>query len=191
MKPCSSNRKLIAWLALGALDAGKAAALRDHLADCPGCRCYWEEISNVTETLASAQPDSNLEASECFYRKVAVKHQAVETGSVLEDLAAWLRGSILDWRVSLPAIAVLAIAALAMVTPRHHPAASASAPPAAQAVSASDSDSDLAPTIGNYQMVANQSLEKLSELLTRQGNKNLPPVPIYTASSLTFADEPF
>ena len=66
-----------------------------------------------------------------------------------------------------------------------------SAPPAAQAVSASSSESDLEPTIANYEMVANQSLEKLSELLTRQGSKNLPPVPIYTASSLTLADEPF
>lgn len=191
MKPCSRNRKLIAWLALDALDAGKAAALRDHLAVCPGCRRYWEEISNVTETLASAQPDCELEASACFHRKVAAKLQAVEAGSVLEDLPAWFRGSILNWRVAMPGIAVLAIAVLAMVAPRRHPAASVSAPPAAQAVSASDSDSDLAPTIGNYQMVANQSLEKLSELLTRQGNKNLPPVPIYTASSLTLADEPF
>lgn len=191
MKPCSRNRKLIAWLALGALDARKAAALREHFALCEGCRRYWEEISNVTETLASAQPDSELEASECFHRKVAAKLQTVEVSSVLEDLAAWLPGSILNWRVALPAIAVLAIAVLAMVAPRHHPAASVSAPPAAQAVSASDSESDLAPTIGNYQMVANQSLEKLSELLTRQGNKNLPPAPIYTASSLTLADEPF
>jgi anti-sigma-K factor RskA len=191
MKPCSRNRKLIAWLALGALDAEKAAALRDHLAVCQGCRRYWEEISNVTETLASAQPDSNLEASELFHHKVAAKLQAVEAGSGLEDLAAWLRGSILNWRVALPAIAVLAIAVLAMVAPRHHSSSSLSAPPAVQAVSASDSESDLAPTIANYQMVANQSLEKLSELLTRQGNKNLPPAPIYTASSLTLADEPF
>ena len=191
MKPCLRNRKLIAWLALDALDAPKAAALRAHLARCEGCRRYWEEISNVTERLASAQPDSNLEASELFHRKVAARLQAVEASSVLEDLAAWLRGSILNWRVALPAIAVLAIAVAALVAPRHHPASSVSAPPAVQAASASSSESDLAPTIANYQMVANQSLEKLSELLTRQGNKNLPPVPIYTASSLTLADAPF
>ena len=191
MKPCLRRRKLIAWLVLGALDAGKAAALRDHLAVCEGCRRYWEEISHVTEILASAQPDSELEASEYFHHTVAAKLQAVEAGSVLEDLAAWLRGSILNWRVALPAIAVLAIVLLAVVAPRHHPSSSLSVPPAVQATSASGSESDLAPTIANYQMVANQSLEKLSELLTRQGNKNLPPVPIYTASSLTPADEPF
>jgi anti-sigma factor RsiW len=191
MEPCSRNRRLIAWLALDALDAQKAAALRAHLARCEGCRRYWREISSVTETLASAQPDSNLEASELFHHKVAAKLQAVEASSVLEDLAAWLRGSILNWRVALPAIAVLAIAVAALVAPRHHPASSVSAPPAVQAVSASGSESDLAPTIANYQMVANQSLEKLSELLTRQGNKSLPPAPVYTASSLELTNAPF
>jgi anti-sigma factor RsiW len=130
MKPCSKNRKLIAWLALDALDAEKRRRFANHLALCEGCRRYWEEISNVTERLASAAPDSNLEASEVFHHQVAEELQAVESGSVLENLAAWLRGSMLNWRVALPAIAVLVIALLAMVAPRHHPAASLPAPPA-------------------------------------------------------------
>jgi hypothetical protein len=41
------------------------------------------------------------------------------------------------------------------------------------------------------QMIANQSLEKLSELLARQGNKNLPPAPLYTASSFQLAEGSF
>jgi len=191
MKPCSRNRKLIAWLALGALDAGRAAALRAHLALCEGCRRYWEDVSNVAGALASAQPDSDLEASEFFHHRVAERLRAVESSSVLEELAAWLSGSMLNWRVALPAITVLAIALWAMVAPRRHPVVSLPAPPAVQAVSASSSESDLAPTIANYQMVANQSLEKLSELLTRQGNKSLPPAPIYTASSLELTNAPF
>ena len=191
MKPCSKNRKLIAWLALDALDAREAAALRDHLARCEGCRRYWEEISNVTERLASAAPDSNLEASEVFHHRVAEELQAVGSSSVLENLAAWLRGSKLNWRVALPAIAVLVIALLAMVAPRHPPALSLPAPPAVQVVSTSSSGSDLAPTIANYQMIANQSLDKLSELLTRQGNKRLPPAPVYTISSFELANASF
>ncbi len=191
MKPCSKNRKLIAWLALDALDAREAAALRDHLARCEGCRRYWEEISNVTERLASAAPDSNLEASEVFHHRVAEELQAVGSSSVLENLAAWLRGSKLNWRVALPAIAVLVIALLAMVAPRHPPALSLPAPPAVQVVSTSSSGSDLAPTIANYQMIANQSLDKLSELLTRQGNKRLPPAPVYTISSLEVVNASF
>lgn len=191
MKPCSKNRKLIAWLALNALDTRKAAALRDHLALCEGCRRYSEEISSVTERLASAKPDSNLEASEFFHLRVAEKLQAVESSSVQENLAAWLRGSMLNWRVALPAIAVLVIALFALVAPRHHPALSLRTPPTVPVVSASSSGSDLAPTIANYQMVANQSLEKLSELLTRQGNKSLPPAAVYTISSFEPANAPF
>ena len=42
---------------------------------------------------------------------------------------------------------------------------------------------DLAPTISNYQMIANHSLEKLDEVLTTEGNRNPPPAPVYTVSS--------
>jgi predicted Fe-S protein YdhL (DUF1289 family) len=188
MKPCSKNRKLIAWLALDALDARNAAALHDHLALCEGCRRYWEEISNVTAGLASATADSKLEASESFQHRVAEKLRAVESSSVLENVAAWVRGLRLNWRVALPAIAVLVMVLFAVVGPRHHPAHSMPAAPALQVVAATGSGSDLAPTIANYQMIAGQSLERFSELLTRQGNKSLPPAPVYTAWSLGLAN---
>ncbi len=191
MKPCSKNRKLIVWLKLGALDARKAAALHDHLALCEGCRRYWEEISNVAEQLASAQPDSSLDASECFHHRVAEKLRAAKSSSVLENLAARLRGSMPNWRVALPALAVLVIAVYALVAPRRHPDISLPAPPAVQIESASASESDLAPTIANYQKIANQSLKKLDELLTRQGNERLPLTPVYTASSLALANASF
>jgi hypothetical protein len=186
MKQCSKNRKLIAWLALGALEARKAASLRDHLAGCEGCRRYWEEISNVTEGLAAASA-FNLEASEFFHHRVAEKLKAVESSSVLENVAAWFRGSMLNWRVVLPATAVLVIALFAIITPRPNPAVS----PSVQVVSKSSTGSDMDPTLANYQIIANQSLEKLSELLIRQGSKPLPPVPVYTASSFEPADASF
>ena len=37
----------------------------------------------------------------------------------------------------------------------------------------------------------NQSLEKLSELLARQGNKSLPPAPLDTASSFQLLNGSF
>jgi anti-sigma factor RsiW len=191
MKPCSRNRKLIAWLALDALEARKAAALRAHLATCDGCRRYGEEISNVTERLAAAAPESNLEPSPFFHRRLAEKLQAVESASVSAYLAPWLRGMRLNWRVALPAIAVLVLALLAVVAPRHPPTVSPPAPPTMQVVSPSNPESDLAPTIANYQRVANQSPEKLSELLTKQGNKRLPPAPVYTISGLEPANVSF
>jgi anti-sigma factor RsiW len=190
MKPCAKNRKLIAWQALGVLDARRSSALRDHLDHCEGCRRYWEEVSNVTQRLASAAPESDLEASEYFHHRVVEKLQSAESSSVLQIPVGWLRGSLLNWRVALPLTGVLVIALVVMVAPRHPPAVSLPAPATVQVGSPSTS-SDLAPTIANYQMVASQSLEQLDELLTRQGNKSLPPGPVYTASSLAPANESF
>ncbi|MCX6929384.1 MAG: hypothetical protein NT154_40145 [Verrucomicrobia bacterium] len=145
----------------------------------------------MTEALAAGPPDSNLEASESFHRGVAERLQAVDSPSGLEGLAAWLRGSTLSWRVALPTVAVLVSVLLAVLVPRRHSVVSLPTPPTIQAMSVSDSGSDLAPTLANYQMVANQSLEELSELLTQQGNKSLPPAPMYTVSSLELVDSPF
>jgi hypothetical protein len=191
MKPCSKNRKLIAWLALDALDARKAAALRDHLARCEGCRHYWQEISNTRERLASAGPASNLEASDFFHHRVAEKLRAVGPITAPEQLAVWLRSSMLSWRAAVSALAVLMIALFVIVAPRNHPTASPPVVPAVKVLTGSSSGSDLAPTVANYEMVANESLDKLSELLTRQGNKRLPPAPVYTASGLQLANASF
>jgi anti-sigma factor RsiW len=191
MKPCSKNRKQIAWLALGTLDARTATALREHLNRCAGCRRYWEKISNVTKGLAAAAPDSDLEASEHFLHRVANKLQAAESQSALETLAAWLRGAMPDWRVALPACVALLIALGVAIAMRQNSNLSPAVPRAVQVASRPSSESDLAPTLANYQRAARQSPEKLSELLNRQGNRPLPPAPLYTASDLELADVPF
>jgi hypothetical protein len=184
MKPCAKNRKLIAWLALDALEAQEAAALREHLAHCEGCRRYWEEIASVTGGLASAAPDGDVEASEFFHRRVAEKLRAVQSGSLLERLEERVRGAMPNWRAAaLPAIAVLVVALFVMVASRLYPAPSPAAAAPVPGLPASGADSDLAPTLANYQMMAHQSLDRLSDVLTRQGNKSLPPAPVYTVSS--------
>jgi anti-sigma factor RsiW len=192
MKPCSKNRKQIAWLALGELDGREESALREHLANCEGCRCYWEEISSVTQRLTAAQPASDVQASEVFHRGVAEKMQTAESGSLRENLTALIRGTALNWRVALPVTAVLVIAAFASVILQQplHPATPV-LPAVRVFTSASGSESDWAPTLANYQMIASQSLGKLDAVLTRQGNRALPPMPIYTASTLTPANGSF
>ena len=60
-------------------------------------------------------------------------------------------------------------------------------PPSTAAQSRVPVESDFEPTISNYQMVANRSLDKLDDLLTRQANRNPSPIPIYTVSTLTRA----
>ena len=183
MKPCSTNRKLIAWLALDALDAPRARHLRAHLENCEGCRRYLEEISNVKETLTAAEIRPHIQASESFHQRVVRSLKAEETGSTWETLTAHFRGKQLSWRVALPVIAASAMLIAALSYFGRRPDAAPPLRAGVPAVSAADLKTDLLPTIANYQMVANQSLDKLDELLTRQGNRNPSPTRIYTASN--------
>jgi hypothetical protein len=136
-----------------------------------------------------ATPD--VQASEIFHRKVAGKLRAAKPDSLGEILAAYFRGTLLDWRVALPAIAALVVVGVAVATWRQPPVVSSSPKAATQTALASDADDDLAPTLANYQRAANESLDKLDALLTRQGNRALPPMPIYTASTLALAKQSF
>ena len=184
MKPCAKNQKLIVWLSLNALDARQTRQLRAHLETCEGCRRYLAEISNVTETLATEEATPDVQASESFHQKVAGKLRAAKPDSLGEILAAYFRGTLLNWRVALPAIAALVVVGVTVATWRQRPDVSSSPRAGTQTASVSCADNDLAPTIANYHRVANQSLDKLDALLTRQANRALPPMPIYTASML-------
>ncbi|HUI06912.1 MAG TPA: zf-HC2 domain-containing protein [Verrucomicrobiae bacterium] len=187
MKPCAQNRKLIAWLALNALDAEQTRQLQAHLETCEGCRRYQAEISNVTERLSAAETTSDIDASESFHREVAGKLEAAKPDSLGEILVTYVRGSVMNWRVAFPAIVALVVVSVVVAIWRQPPDVSSSTRVGIETVSGSGADNDLAPTIANYQRVANQSLDKLDALLTRQGNRALPPMPVYTASTLALA----
>jgi anti-sigma factor RsiW len=191
MKPCAQNRKLIAWLAVNALEVRQTRQLQAHLETCEGCRRYLAEISNVTKRLTAVETDSDVQASESFHRKVAGRLRASQPDSLGEILVAYFRGTLLNWRVALPAIAALVVIGVTIAIWRQPPDVSSSPMAGIQTASVSDADNDLAPTIANYQRVANQSLDKLDELLTKQGNRPLPSMPIYTASALGLAQESF
>jgi anti-sigma factor RsiW len=190
MKPCSEKRKLIAWLALNELDARQTRELRAHLETCEGCRRYLEEISNVAERLAAAETSEDIQVSESFHRKVVARLRREESVSVWETVWVCLRTTLLSWRLALPVIAasVVLIAVLVARERRVGDGVSLRTRSSAHAVVAPSLSSDLPPTIANYQMVASQSLEKLDELLTKQGNRNLPVTQTYTASALMRAD---
>jgi len=188
MKPCAQNRKLIVWLALNSLDARRAHHLRAHLETCEGCRRYLAEISNVTGRLAAVAANPDVQASESFHRKVTGRLLAEKPDSLGEILAAYFRGTLLNWRVALAAIAVLVAVGVTVATWRQPPDVSSSPRVGIPTASVSGAHNDLAPTIANYHRVANQSLDKLDALLTRQGNRPLPPMPIYTASMLALAN---
>lgn len=188
MKPCLRNRQSIASLAMDTLDARDASALRGHLENCAGCRAYLGELSNVVETLDAVEPRSDIQTSETFHQKVTAGIRAEPSLSVWRIVAAWVGALRVNWRVALPVLAATGMVIAALPFLLRRPTVSLPAPATVQAMLTPRAKAELAPSISNYQMVANRSLEKLDELLTRQGNRNPSPAPVYTASALARAN---
>jgi|GEM_PF-486428 len=191
MKPCAKNRKWLDWLAMDALDARQARELRAHLEACEGCRHYLEQISKMTRALKEAQVRTEIETSESFHRSVARAIRAEKPRSLWAMAAAAFRAAPPRWRAALPVLGAMTvvIVILSVLAPRFRTRSVPSpVPSSARAVSAPGLQSDLPPTLANYRLVANQSLEALDELLTRQGNRRRSPAPIYTASTFALID---
>ena len=182
MKPCSNNRKLISWLALGALDDRQARGLRAHLETCDGCRRYLDEISNVTAKLGRVEAISDIRASESFHQKVIGRLRTAESVSAWQTVLAYLRAA-LSWRVGLPLIGATVAAIALLLFAILRPPVSPPSEFFVQPVSKSSVGNDFQPTIGYYQMVANRSLDEFDQLLTREASKTRSHTAIYTAST--------
>lgn len=188
MKSCSKNRKLIAWLALDALDARQARELRAHIETCGPCRRYFEEFAAVKEKLSAAESSSDAEPSESFHRKLAARLRAEQPRSLWETLAAQVAAVRLNWRIALPVSAAAALVIATMVILVRPPEVSPPAQTIVQAAPPQSLERDLSPSVSNYQRAANLSLDELDALLTAQARKRRPPAPIYTASILAAGD---
>jgi anti-sigma factor RsiW len=187
MNPCSRNRKPLAWLALGELDARAAAELRAHAETCDGCRCYLAEISSVTEQLTAAEVTPDIQASETFHRSVVTRLRAEQSGPIWQALWAPFVAARLNRRLALPVVGAVALVIVMLSIPTWQPGVPPPAPAVVQAVPAPDITSDLPPTIANYQRIASRSLDDFDELLTRQSKRNPSPTPNYTASQFALA----
>lgn len=159
MNVCAKNRMALAWLALGLLEENPAQALRAHVASCAGCHAYLAEIERVAENVRAAEAPPDIEPSPFFHRRVR------------RALRPEPPRRVFPWRLAIPALALLLFVLLTI--PRTHP-------PVRPAAAAGNSD----PTILNYEIAADQSLEKLDKLLTEQGNRALPAAPIYRTGSI-------
>jgi hypothetical protein len=135
---------------------------------------------------AEAKPD--IQASESFHQRLVSSLRAEPSGSLWQTLAAPLAAARLNWRVALPVLGAAALVIATLSNLVRQPPVSPPAPARIQAVSRPVPESDLPPTIANYQRVANRSLDELDELLTRQGNRRPLPAPIYTASMFSLAN---
>jgi hypothetical protein len=181
MKACSKNQKPLALLALGAVDEQEAEVLRAHLRTCGGCREYWQEVSNVAENLSAAGLSPEVESSEVFHRKVAARIKREQPVSQLENVLALFRELFTSWRVALSVLGAVCIVVTLLMAPHHH-GISPTIPSHKPGTEVS-SETNLAPSLANYQLAANQSLEQLDRLLTSQANQAHRSLPLYTASS--------
>ena len=183
MKPCSENRKRIAWMAAGALEPSEAEQIRRHMETCDGCRTYGNEISRLT-ALLSVEPESTIHAAEAFHQRVMTALRDESKSSFWHSVAAQVRESVTNWRVALPLAGTVALAITALVLssgrddriPSRREIQTSSSHPAV-----ADLDP---PTLSHYQTVANRSLEKFDDLLSAQANKNPSAGPIFSASPL-------
>jgi len=184
MKPCTKNRKPIALLVLGELEAAQRKSLHSHLEECDGCHHYFEEISGLAEGLAKAEPRDNVQADEKFHLRVVNKLRFAKKRSTAEALLEQFRWLHLNWRWGLYAggtIVVAIIAMFAFLRPAKSPLAEL---PTRDLASETRVKHVVEPTLSNYEMVANLSFERFDELLTEQGSKNLSPMPVYRALAL-------
>jgi hypothetical protein len=193
MKACSHNRQPIACLALGVLDAPEERLLRVHLETCAECRRYLEEISKVAGKLAAAEIRTDIQTSESFHQKWVQKLREKAPAPLGDDPFSRFRGSWLNWlnqgvfmirarrRVALPLIGVtVAIIAVWSVLVWRS-GISSPAPTPAPVLLTKKLHRDPEPTLANYQIIANQSLEDLDALLTRQATSNASAAPVYSA----------
>ena len=184
MNVCAKKQKLIVELAMEALEPGQARELRAHIENCTGCREYLAEISSLNARLRVVATGTDIEASEAFHQRVMRTVREEEAQPWWGAMASSLRAAQLSWRVAVPALGGVAvvIAALLLLAPR--PGAPPPAPVPSQARLSPRLEGELPPSVANYRIAANRSLDQLDELLTQQANRRESARPIYTASVL-------
>jgi len=181
MKPCPKYREQIAWLAMESLETRHEPELRAHLKSCAGCRGYLEEISSVAGEIRAAEPQTITQPSRSFHRNVVAALAMAERRSTGEQFLSQIQ-FLWNWRLVLPAAAAVALAMAVWFMAAPRPAVPVATPVVAHATPSRAVQPDLEPTFANYEMVAHQSLDKLDELLTEQGNRNPAPSPNYTTA---------
>ncbi len=88
----------------------------------------------------------------------------------------------LNWRVFLPLSGAAAAVVLLFFNPRH-PDVRMPAPSGSQPLAAAGAETDLLPSIANYQLAAGRSLDNLDEMLDREADRIQSPLPVYAVST--------
>ncbi|HEX7655159.1 MAG TPA: hypothetical protein VF607_16745 [Verrucomicrobiae bacterium] len=140
-------------------------------------RVHQSEIDALAEKLASVESGPVMETSAAFHRRVMCSVRAEKKSS---RWAGWIARNWFWASAGFATLLVALVAAIAVRPVKRAEPPVMSVPPSAKV--------NFDPTFANYQRVANQSLEKLDELLTLQGTRSLPPAPPYPRAAAGLAD---
>jgi len=190
MRPCARNRELLVWLSLGELEPEQAAAIRQHVKSCEGCRHYLAELSGSIETLRAAAPAEESEALARFHQRVARAVRATDARSPGRMVADYLRGALLDWRVAVPLAGAIVTALVIWAPSGGQPPGSSPPETARHEAPGPVPRRDAILTPASYWMAAELSFEELDERLTRESNRPPPPGPVYTPLMAMLAEIP-
>ena len=145
LTPCAELRESICLLACGLLDEDAARGLKAHLANCPGCKDYYEGIRCVSENLAERAgrldelaPSAAVEIRwrRDFETAINSRHTAAKLSHALFD---WCREIIWPHRLVWGGLAAVWLVLLAMnfsFRVRSHTMASKSSRPSPEFVRA-------------------------------------------------------
>jgi anti-sigma factor RsiW len=185
MKPCRRNKKLIAWFALDELGPHERAELVAHLRECKGCQSYLEEMRFVSLQLNMV---SSVAANE---RAIPCLSGPLRTRSRERRARQYASPSVGPlWRLAIPGFAILALALLVVAKLERTPVDQITRTPVAQIVSRTGAVEDSLPTLSNYRAAANESLDKLDQLLTRQAQEPVSSLPPMSPGTLALINMP-
>ncbi|HZQ47602.1 MAG TPA: zf-HC2 domain-containing protein [Verrucomicrobiae bacterium] len=189
MKACTSNHKSLSLLAINALEPRQAEELQAHVATCPECRRYLQEMSNVAGKLTLATvAASEIEATEGFHQKLARRIEAEGRPGIWAAARAFLRSGVPDWRVAAPVVGVVVVVIAVLIALGPHQGRQIVPRVIGPMVSKVESAKDLTPSFGSYRMLADRSLEALDQELTKEAeDEGSPGAPIYTTLSMARA----
>src|SRR5436190_20973035 len=96
MKPCASNKQLIAWMCAGALNHHRRSELEKHLDSCPGCRAYHLQMSSLTGRIEEQSALPQAKIPEGFHERVVQKiaDSRAQRAGLLGAMEHWWK----DWR---------------------------------------------------------------------------------------------
>jgi len=172
MNPCAHRKKDLALLAAGVLKTDERHRLEQHLLECPYCRQYWEEISEICNEHSMAMDRvTSLESSDEFHRRLVRQIQTYESAPHLGGLFPIFDRLISSrWKIAfLTAAVTVLVVVLVQFRPRTEIVESISSIAKPKAVQVARADSQ--PSFLAYRLAANKSLEALDDLLARDARK--------------------